>query len=97
MPISEVVGAEKPDRRIFQAALEALGIPQGDYSRVAMVGNNLERDVVGASRLGLISIFFHWNDRRRSWPLTAEEKPQYTVSSAQELVSLIAGLNGQAL
>jgi len=97
LAISEVVGVEKPDPLIFQTALEALGIPKSDYSRVAMVGNNLERDVVGANRLGLISIFFHGNDRRRSWPLTAEEKPHYTVSSAQELVSLIAGLNDQVL
>jgi FMN phosphatase YigB (HAD superfamily) len=95
LAISEVEGVEKPDPRIFRAALGALGIPESDHGRVAMVGNNLERDIVGANRLGLISVLFHWNDRRRSQPLTAEEKPQYTVSSAQELVSLIAGLNGQ--
>jgi FMN phosphatase YigB (HAD superfamily) len=57
------------------------------------VGNNLERDIVGANRLGLVSIFFHWNDRRRSQPLTVEEEPRYTVSSAQELVSLVASLD----
>jgi FMN phosphatase YigB (HAD superfamily) len=94
LAISEVVGVEKPDSRIFQVALEALGVPQSDYGRVAMVGNNLERDVVGANRLGLISILFHWNDRRRSQPLTAVEEPRYRVSSAQELISLVASLNG---
>jgi FMN phosphatase YigB (HAD superfamily) len=94
LAISEVVGIEKPDPRIFWIALEALGIPESDYSRVAMVGNNLERDVVGANRLGLISIYFHWNDRRRSQPLTAVEEPRYRVSSAQELISLVASLNG---
>jgi putative hydrolase of the HAD superfamily len=93
LAISEVVGAEKPDRAIFQVALEALGIPEDEHNRVAMVGNNLERDVVGANRLGLISIFFHWNDRRRSRPLTAEEEPRYMVSSIQELVSLVDSLN----
>jgi FMN phosphatase YigB (HAD superfamily) len=96
LAISEVVGAEKPNSRIFRRALEALGIPEGDYGRVAMVGNNLERDVVGANRLGLISILFHWNDRRRSQPLAAEEEPRYRVTSAQELVSLIDTLNGGA-
>jgi HAD superfamily hydrolase (TIGR01549 family) len=96
LAVSEVVGVEKPDRLIFQAALEALGIPESDYSRVAMVGNNLERDVVGANRLGLISILFHWSDRRRSQPLTIEEEPRYRVSSAQELVSLLDSLNGEA-
>ena len=93
LAISEIIGAEKPAPSIFRAALDALGIPEGDYGRVAMVGNNLERDIVGANRLGLISIFFHWNDRRRSQPLTAEEEPRYTVSSIAELVSLIDGLD----
>ncbi|HSR29511.1 MAG TPA: HAD family hydrolase [Anaerolineae bacterium] len=96
LAISEVVGTKKPDSRIFCAALQALDIHEGDYGRVAMVGNNLERDIVGANRLGLISIFFHWNDRRRSQPLTAEEEPRYRVSSAQELVSLIDSLDNKA-
>jgi FMN phosphatase YigB (HAD superfamily) len=96
LAISEVVGVEKPDLRIFRAALEALGIPESDYSRVAMVGNNLERDVVGANRLGLISIFFHWNNRRRSKPKTAEEEPRYRVSSTQELIHLVTSLNKEA-
>ena len=38
-------------------------------------------------------VFFYWNDRRRSQPLRVEEKPSYTVSSAHELVSLIASLD----
>lgn len=96
LAISEVVGVEKPDSRIFRDALKALGIPEGEYGRVAMVGNNLERDVVGANRLGLISILFHWNDRRRSQPLAAEEEPRYRVSSAQDLISLVASLNREA-
>jgi putative hydrolase of the HAD superfamily len=96
LAISETVGAEKPDALIFRDALDALDIPESDYGRVVMVGNNLERDVVGANRLGLISVFFHWNDRRRSQPLTAEENPHHTVSSIEELVSLVAGWTDKA-
>jgi putative hydrolase of the HAD superfamily len=92
LAISEVVGAIKPDARMFRTALDALGIGPADYGRVVMVGNNLERDIAGANRLGLISVFFHWNDRRRSSPLTAEEQPDHTVSSAEELVALIERL-----
>ena len=33
---------------------------------VVMVGNNLERDIAGANRLGLISVFLHWTERRRT-------------------------------
>jgi FMN phosphatase YigB (HAD superfamily) len=96
LAISEVVGAtagvtsiDKPDPRIFRAALDALGIPEADYGRVVMVGNNLERDIVGANRLGLISVFFHWNERRRTQPLTADEMPRYKIGSAVELTELI--------
>jgi HAD superfamily hydrolase (TIGR01549 family) len=93
LAISEVVGVQKPQPLIFQTALQALSIPERDYGRVMMIGNNLERDIVGANYLGLISVFFHWNDRRRSQPMRVEERPRYTVSSAQELVSLIASLD----
>jgi putative hydrolase of the HAD superfamily len=93
LAVSEAVGAIKPAPHIFRMALDALGVAEGDYGRVVMVGNNLERDVVGANRLGLISIFFHWNDRRRSQPLDEDEKPQYTVVSADELIELVARLD----
>ena len=95
LAISEVVGVSKPAPLIFRAALEALHIPENDYGRVVMVGNHLERDVVGANRLGLISVFLHWNDRRSSQPLTDEQVPRYIVSSAQELVALIETIDSE--
>ena len=82
----------KPDPLIFRVALEALRIAEKDYGRVVMVGNNLERDVVGANRLGLISVFFHANERRRTQPLVDEERSHYTVCSAQDLTALIKRL-----
>jgi putative hydrolase of the HAD superfamily len=96
LSISEVVGVSKPNARMFRTALDALQIASQDYRRVVMVGNNLERDIVGANRLGLISVFLHWNDRRRSEPLTPEEEPDHTVSSAAELVALIEKLEARA-
>ena len=92
LAISEIVGVIKPDARIFRAALDALGISELDYGRVVMVGNNLERDIVGANRLGLISVFYHPNERRRTQPLSEEEQPRYTVHSAEELQNLIEQL-----
>jgi putative hydrolase of the HAD superfamily len=89
LAISEIVGVEKPDPLLFQLALDALGIAPADYARVAMVGNNLERDVAGAKRLGLLTIFLHWNERRRTTPLASDETPDYTVHNAAELVALV--------
>jgi putative hydrolase of the HAD superfamily len=95
LAISEIVGVIKPDARIFRAALDALHISELDYGRVIMVGNNLERDIAGANRLGLISVFYRPNERRRTQPLTEEEQPRYTVRSAQELRDLIEQLEKQ--
>jgi len=91
--VSEALGASKPDPRLFRAALDALGVTAADYGRVVMVGNNLERDIAGANRLGLISVFFHVNERRRTQPLTGDETPRHTVTSAHGLVALIERLD----
>lgn len=93
LSISEVIGVSKPEPQMFTSALDALGIPATDYNRVVMVGNNLERDIAGANRLGLISVFFHWSERRRTTPETEDEAPDYTVRSAQELRALLADLD----
>ncbi len=87
--ISDELGVEKPDARIFRAALNALGIEPEDYDKVVMVGNNLRRDVRGANALGLVSIWFHWNDRYPTQPADAMEEPAYVVHSAEELLECI--------
>ena len=95
LAVSEAVGVSKPNPRIFRVALDALAISQADFGRVVMVGNNLERDVAGANRLGLISVFFHPNERRRTQPHADDEVPRYMVTSAPELRELIAHLEEQ--
>ncbi len=87
--ISDELGVEKPDRKIFLFALDALGIRPEDYGRVLMVGNNLRRDVRGANALGLVSVWFHWNDRYPTQPTDALEEPAYVVHSPEELLERI--------
>lgn len=41
----------------------------------------------------MISVFLHWNDRRRSTPQSAEETPAYTVHSIEDLTALIDRLD----
>jgi len=90
--ISEAVGVQKPDRRIFQAALDALGVAPADYGRVLMVGNNLARDVRGANDAGLVSVWLHWNDRYPTQPDDTLETPAYTATSPAELLALVEQL-----
>jgi HAD superfamily hydrolase (TIGR01549 family) len=90
LAISEEVGCEKPEPRIFRAALETLKIAPHDFARVAMIGNNIARDIRGANELGLISIWFHWNERY-AWANDGSV-PKFEVRSAFELLDLIGRL-----
>ena len=92
LAISELLGTEKPDPRMFRHALRALGLRDAETGHVAMVGNRVERDVRGANALGLISVLMRHNDRYPATPSGAEEEPQYTVRSLAELGELLRTL-----
>jgi putative hydrolase of the HAD superfamily len=87
--ISQEVGAEKPDARMFRHALDQLGITAADYERVVMVGNHLSRDVKGANALGIISVWLNWSPRRHKIPLDASEIPQHTILTPADLLPLL--------
>jgi putative hydrolase of the HAD superfamily len=50
------VGCKKPSPRFFEFILNDLGL---DPSRVTMVGDNYEEDVLGANRSGLRAVWFN--------------------------------------
>ena len=91
--ISSEVGVEKPDARMFECALNQLGIMPAQYGRTIMVGNNLERDIKGANALGIISVWLDWAPRRAKVPADASEVPQYTIKLPLELLALIDELD----
>ena len=91
--ISEQVGVEKPDRRLFEHALAQLGIVPQEYGCVLMVGNHLERDVKGANRLGLISVWLDWAPRRPKEPADDWEIPRYTIREPLQLLDLLDQLS----
>jgi len=90
--ISEEVGVEKPDRRIFVHALDQLGIAQGEYQHTIMVGNYLERDIKGANAMGMISVWLDWAPRRPKVPKDESEIPRYTIKKPIELLELVENL-----
>jgi putative hydrolase of the HAD superfamily len=53
---SAVVKAEKPDRRIFEAALAALGVGP---RKALFVGDSRPRDMEGARALGMRHVWMH--------------------------------------
>jgi FMN phosphatase YigB (HAD superfamily) len=55
------VGVDKPDRRIFEHAAHALGVPLSD---IVHVGDAWEADVIGALDAGAHAIWFAPTDGR---------------------------------
>ena len=94
--ISDHLGTQKPDAKMFRHALDALHIPLSDWQNVAMVGNNLARDIRGANALGLISIWMAWNQRYPIVPVDDAETPRFQVGSAGELRALLDALRAGA-
>lgn len=90
--ISEELGCEKPDRRMFDHVLDALGLRPEEAGRVAMVGNNLSRDVCGANRSGMTSIWLRHNARYPLEPASTDERPAFTAASFGELADVLAQL-----
>ena len=93
--ISELVGVEKPDKRMFVHALDKLGIEPADYAKVIMVGNRLDRDVRGANDLGMISVWLDWSPRNPKIPANDAEKPRFTIKLPEDLLDVIAEIEGE--
>jgi putative hydrolase of the HAD superfamily len=83
--ISAEVGVGKPDPRIFRAALDALGVANAD---AVMVGDSLERDVAGARRAGVLSV---WLDRAGT-AIRGAVVPDARIRSLRELRDSLIGL-----
>ncbi|HEY4200932.1 MAG TPA: HAD family hydrolase [Devosiaceae bacterium] len=60
--ISETEGMEKPDRRLFERAVEQLGVTPAE---TVFVGDNAEVDIVGARDAGLVAV---WYSATTPWP-----------------------------
>jgi putative hydrolase of the HAD superfamily len=84
--ISAEYGFRKPDPRLFQAALEGLRL---NTREVIFVGNDMHRDIFGASRLGIKTVFFASNQGTQSHPDT---NPNYVISRLEQLPEAVAAL-----
>jgi putative hydrolase of the HAD superfamily len=79
--VSARVGARKPGPRIFELAVEALGVEPG---RTLMVGDSLTDDVEGARGAGLIGVLLQRDD-------TPPPADVIAIRSLAELLSLPEG------
>jgi len=81
--VSSEVGVSKPDPRIFEMALEGLGVGAGE---AVMVGNTVSTDVFGGNRVGLRTVLVQPGEeyRRSEW-----ETPDHTVGSLKALLKIV--------
>ena len=87
--ISSVVGFDKPDERIFQLALEQLGVRAAE---TVMIGNRISADIKGGNNVGMITILLKWNDRYPEPYSLEEDRPDYIISSYKELLPILKTL-----
>lgn len=93
--ISGDLGVLKPSQKMFATAFKRLGLDEADAGAVVMVGNNLMRDIKGANRFGIRSVFFTWSDRRTHEPADPEEVPDHTIRTLAELPPLLNAIERQ--
>ena len=93
--VSEVVGQQKPAPIMFETAFEKLHLTEADRGRVVMIGNNLKKDIAGANRMGLISVWLDWSPRYFHTEEQPDWHPDYTIHSPRELPALLERLNEQ--
>jgi len=83
--ISGAFGKGKPDPSIFQFVLDEAGIQADD---AMMVGDNLMTDILGASRVGIRSV---WINRELKQPIK-DIQPTYEITNLEELLPILKDL-----
>ena len=81
MVLSDEIGINKPDRRLFDYALE---VTHSQAADTLMIGDNYDADILGAMQAGWGQIYFDRNHRG----ITAQE-PQHTVHSLKEVMDIL--------
>jgi putative hydrolase of the HAD superfamily len=87
--VSGDLGYRKPDIRIFKAALAGLKMRPEE---VLFVGNDMYRDIYGASLAGMKSVYFSSNQGRKK---ASGAEPDYIIYQFAELRQAISFLEAQ--
>ncbi len=85
LTISGEIGSRKPNLEIFRVACERADVLPEE---AIFIGDSVQNDIVGANRAGITSVLIN----RKSdvlIPKTADEQPDYTVSSLHEVLSCL--------
>ena len=82
--ISSKVGASKPSRRIFDYALDKLGVD--NRSKVLVIGDSLKADIAGGANAGLATC---WCNFTQAELPENGAKPTYIIQNYDELLHIV--------
>jgi putative hydrolase of the HAD superfamily len=81
--VSGDYGFRKPDRRLFQLALDGMGVPT---ERTLYVGNDMHRDIFGAREIGMRTVMF---DSDQGTKEHLDCVPDFTITDYRELLDIV--------
>jgi putative hydrolase of the HAD superfamily len=76
-------GYRKPDRRLFQLALDRLGVAP---ENALYVGNDMYHDIFGAREAGMWTVMFDSDQGRKAHPGCV---PDYTIADFRDLLGIL--------
>jgi putative hydrolase of the HAD superfamily len=76
-------GYRKPDRRLFQFALDGMEVAA---ENTLYVGNDMHRDIFGARRVGMKTVLF---DSDQGTKVHLDCVPDYTITDFRELLEIL--------
>ena len=79
--LSDEIGITKPDRRLFDYALQIVG---AEASETLIVGDNYDADILGAMNAGWKTIYFN-----RDNLVIPGARPDYTATSLSEIKQIL--------
>jgi putative hydrolase of the HAD superfamily len=82
-------GYRKPDRRLFQLALDQMGVPAAD---AVYVGNDMHRDIFGAREAGLKTVMF---DSDQGTKAHLDCVPDHTITDFRDLLTILGVPGGR--
>jgi putative hydrolase of the HAD superfamily len=90
--ISEKIGIQKPEKAMFDNAMKVMNLSKKDKNRVVMIGNNLKKDIAGANRYGVTSIWMDWSPRYFHDIQEEDWAPDYVVHRPEDIMQILKNL-----
>ena len=84
--ISEEINKKKPNSQVFKIATKKIGCKPEE---AIMVGDRIDKDILGANRVGMTTIQIRKGKYRGQIPRNPDEEPDYVISSLKEILEIL--------